>query len=178
MQRKYQVFIEKVVLGARHGYSLPDVVGSENVEPLIDAIESDPSISAMVYSQEATAQQIWAKLATTPIGKALLDNDKTLVDYRISSERKGKDGLQLDAYKQQRPNDSNSTTPMHYYDKWANERGKNTQGGGMPSFKEFFDPTKATKWRSNEVSGAGNKQEPVAVATQKQNPLQTPPEKE
>lgn len=174
-----QFFFERVVLGkGKLGYSFPDVIGSPQAEQLAALIDSDDELWNMAYSQDATAEQIWNKLSQTPLGSALKDAHPDIVKYRISAARKGKDAFVPGAYKPQREGDEDSTSQMDYYDKWANEEGgQHLQGQGMPSFKEFFDPTKASKWRPNEVSGAGSKQTPVDVATQKQNPVEVPPKR-
>ena len=64
--------------------------------------------------------------------------------------------------------DPNSTSELDKYDKWANDTGHKLGAAGMPSFKEYM---LSPKWRTNEVSGAGSKQTPPAVATQKQTPI-------
>lgn len=174
-------FIEKVLLGnKRLDYSFPDVIGTLQAQQLANLIDSDPELINLTYSPEATAQQIWDKLSKTPLGQELTKSSPDIIKYRISAERKGSDAVAPGAYQPQRKGDEDTTSQLDRFDKWANLEGGAGHPEGMPSFKQFFAPTKeaADKFRNNEVSGAGPKQTPVSVATQKQNPLQVPQEKQ
>lgn len=155
-------FVEQIVLGdKRLGYSFPDVLEYDVAKQLADVIDANKKLVNLTTSREATSQEIWGELAKTPIGRSVLDANKSLIKYRISAEYKHHDAFAPDAYKQQRPDKKDSTSQMDHYDKQVN--GLNLAAGNMPSFKEFFDPNNASKWRPSEVSGASFKQRPAEL---------------
>lgn len=174
---KRQYFFEQVVTGGtqRLGYALPDVLDHSDAQALINAIESDPELNAMVQGDDVktpgssakTAADVWAKLSQTKIGQAILAAKPDIKGYRISSTRTSGSGFAPDSYPQQREGKPETTREIDAYDKWGNEKGQYLQNQGMPSFKEYFT---TNKWRTNEVSGGGTKQTPIDVATQKQTP--------
>lgn len=179
MQRQY--FFEQVVLdrSQRKGYSLPDLISKDEAKQLIDTIEKNSDLNAMVFGDEgqlpgsskATAADIWRMLSNTPIGSHILNAYPEYKQFRISSVSSRGDAMAPGAYSPQRTKpdgkpDPESTSEFDRYDKWANDSGY--KSGKMPSFKEYITDS---QWRPDEVSGAGSKQAPVNVATLKQTPV-------
>ena len=158
---KHKHFIsEQVVLGnGKFGYTFPDTMELKQCTKIIWHIEASKSLSSMVYDQDSTAQDIWTQLSKFPELKDFVNNNKNLTTFRISAVHKGGDGFEKNAYKPQRPDQKDSTRPVDLYDVAAQTRWK--AGKPVPSFKEFFDPLKADKWRNNEISGATTKRVPL-----------------
>ena len=158
---KHKHFIsEQVVLGnGKFAYTFPDTMELKQCTKIIWHIEASKFLSSMVYDQDSTAQDIWTQLSKFPELKDFVSKNKQLTTFRISAVHKGGDGFEKNAYKPQRPDQKDSTRPVDLYDVAAQTRWK--AGGTVPSFKEFFDPLKADKWRNNEISGATTKQEPL-----------------
>jgi hypothetical protein len=158
MKHKHLI-TEQVVLGnGKFGYTFPDTMELAQCTKIIWHIEASKFLSYMVQDQDSTAQDIWSRLSAFPELKDFIDKNKHLTTFRISAVRKGKDGFEKNAYKPQRPDQRDSTRPIDLYDVTAQTRWK--AGKSVPSFKEFFDPSKTHIWRTEEVSGATTKQEP------------------
>jgi hypothetical protein len=171
MNRYY--FLEQVVTGGtqRKGYSLPDAFEENETRALINAIESNKNLNAMVFGDDvylpgaskATAKDVWTELGKTDIGQALIKKYPQYTGYRISSVMTSGDAFKPGEYNPQRTSpdgkpDPKYTREIDLYDVWANDKGRQLSGS-MPSFKEFMQ--NPSKWRPNEVSGMFTKQSPV-----------------